>query len=477
MKHFLITLLALLPTCACAQIPDCSQGTCAGMGAPTIACHPGNKYAQMDSAGTNWTCTGIPPSWVRDAGGSGGGNSVTLENVYSAPGSFTFATALNSVFPQVTCYTRVGGGYGPATVTAAPIDANDTSITVPSAGDYICSFNSSGTLIPPAGDFSVAVSPTSKTFEPTMQGTQSPTFTVNQSITGSYSGTATYTSSGLASGMTGVYSPTTITGAGSNTLTVSFPFSQTPATTSFTVQGSDGTHTHTANPSLTVGNINSGLVDCWPMTDGTGSALADGCSTSNAALLFTGGFTWQTNYTLPGTTLLNSNAYFVGSNQTATNFTGATAFSISTWVGSSNFAAGSQAIISTLNPAASFIGWELETDAGGHPHGFLVNTYPSNAIETASTAVLSAGLHYVVVTYDGSKTAAGVKFYIDGVLGTNGTPTADTLTGSIANTLPVTILARNNGTDAFIGVEAFTRLYNRALSQADITNYFTAGPR
>lgn len=77
----------------------------------------------------------------------GGGSSVTLENVYSAPGAFTFAHNLNSVFPQVTCYTRVSGStYSYASWTASPVDANDTSIGVPSAGDYICAFSATGGL-------------------------------------------------------------------------------------------------------------------------------------------------------------------------------------------------------------------------------------------------------------------------------------------------------------------------------------------
>lgn len=436
---------------------------------------PGTSYYNV--ASNTFRC--YTTAWAAcGGGGGGGGSSITIENIYASPGSFTFAHHLNSVFNQVHCITRTGvSTYGPATWTDYPVDASDTAVIVPAAGDYICSFNSSGTLAPPTGDFSVAVSPSSKTYEPTMSGTQSPTFAVTQTATGGYSGTATYTASGLASGMSGVYSPTSITGSGSSSLTVSFPSTQAPATTSFTVQGSDGTHTHTASPTLTVGNMNIGLADCWPMTDGTGVAFADSCNTSNTLTLVAGGFTWQANYTLPGSTALLTTGYFSGANQTATNFTGATAFSVSTWIGNSTWTGGSRAVMSTLDPSSSFAGWELEVDAAGAPHAFLINTYPSNAIETAGNTGMSTGLHYVVETYDGSKTAAGVKFYVDAVLQTNVTPIADTLTGSIANTKPVTVGGRTNGTDLLAGVEAFTRLYSRALTQTDVTNYFTAGPR
>lgn len=473
-----------------------------GHGAPSFNCAINDQYNDLDS-GLAWKCGPTANTWkpnpqslpwvtptsgncpvgngvtfVSSPCGSGGGSSVTLENVYSAPGVFTFAHNLNSTFNQVHCVTLTGAStYAPATWTDFPVDANDTTVTVPSAGTYICSFNSSGSFTPPTQSFSVATSPTSQTYEPTMTGTQSPTFTVNQTGTGGYSGTATYSTSGLASGMTGVFSPTTITGTGSNTLTVSFPASQAAATTSFNATGNDGTNSHSANPSLTVGNINSGLVECWPMTDGSGSTFADGCGTSNTQTVTFGTLTWGSNAGLPGSTpTFNGGTYTSGANQTATNFTGATAFSVSSWVDLTMIDVNERTIISTLDAANNFIGWEFSSSSTQHLELFIVNTYPSNAIQVDSSTTLTTGLHYVVATYDGSKTAAGVKIYIDGVLNTNTVP-EDTLTGSAANTKPAFFGARTNGTDQWVGVIAYTRIYNRVLSQTDITNYFNAGAR
>lgn len=436
---------------------------------------PGTMYYNVvDGKFHCWTASLTWNDSCNGGGSGGGGSSITLENTYNAPGSFTFAHNLASLFPQVTCYTRTGGSYGPATYSVTPIDVNDTSITVPSAGDYICAFSS---VTAPVPGFSIAVAPTTQLYEPTMTGTQSPTYAVSQTASGSYSGTVTYSTSGLASGMTGVYSPTTITGAGSNTLTVNFPAAQAAATTSFNVNGTDGTTSHSANPSITVGNINQGLLDCWPMTDGSGTTFADGCATSNTATLAAGSLTWQANFSLPGlTALMSPTAYLTGANQTTTNITGATAFSVTSWVGSTSWGGGSRAVISSLDTANNFVGWELEIDAAGAPHAFLINTYPSNAIETACNTGMSAGEHYVAWTYDGSKTATGNKFYIDGVLCTN-TVTLNVLTGSIVNTKNVAIGARTNGTDALDAVESSTRLYNRVLSQTDINNYLAAGAR
>lgn len=69
-----LILLFLFPMAAFAQqglissIPDCSAGFCSGLGVPTFHCNTGQKYAQIDNAGTNFTCTGIPPQWTQDKG-------------------------------------------------------------------------------------------------------------------------------------------------------------------------------------------------------------------------------------------------------------------------------------------------------------------------------------------------------------------------------------------------------------------------
>lgn len=70
--------LLLLAVCLCpismwaqqaslSPIPDCSSGYCSGLGVPVFRCNPGWHFAQMDNPGINWTCTGIPPSWVKDS--------------------------------------------------------------------------------------------------------------------------------------------------------------------------------------------------------------------------------------------------------------------------------------------------------------------------------------------------------------------------------------------------------------------------
>lgn len=408
----------------------------------------------------------------------GAGATATLENVYTAPGSFTFAHNLNSLFYQAHCWTRSGGSsYAPATWSDNPIDVNDANVTVPSAGDYICSFNAAAAI---AAGFTVAVSPSTLLYEPTMSGTQNPTFTVNQSASGGYTGTATYSTSSLASGMTGAFSPTTITGTGSNTLTLSFPATQTPASTTFNIAGNDGTNTHTVSPTITVGNINEGMIECWAGTDGSGNSFADSCGTGNTQTLQAGSLAWGTNAGFPGSTAtFSGGAYLAGTNQTATNFSGAMPFSVSAWL---NLAGASgTTVISTLDTTNNFVGWELalQVSPDYHEHAFLINSYPTNALEVGtSNCALGVGNHFVVMTYSAAtKTSSDVVFYLDGAVCTNATPVENSLSGSIVNTKNATLGARTDGSSNFSGILAYTRIYNRVLSSTDVTNYFNAGAR
>jgi hypothetical protein len=108
-----------------------------------------------------------------------------------------------------------------------------------------------------------------------------------------------------------------------------------------------------------------------------------------------------------------------------------------------------------------------------------VNTYPTNALAIESLAAPFTGgtVHYLVATYDGSKVQAGVKLYIDGVI-TTSTPDTITLTGASNNTVNPFIGARKDGSVPIgTSVIAYTRIYNRVLSQTDITNYYLAGAR
>lgn len=83
--------------------------------------------------------------------------------------------------------------------------------------------------------------------------------------------------------------------------------------------------------------------------------------------------------------------------------------------------------------AAAFPGWETFVNSDGTPHVRLINNIASNYLGVKTDGaykICDGSPHIVTITYDGSSTPGGVKFYVDGVLLTNSTE-ANTLSASI----------------------------------------------
>lgn len=96
------------------------------------------------------------------------------------------------------------------------------------------------------------------------------------------------------------------------------------------------------------------------------------------------------------------------------NFASDKSFSISVWVKPAS--ADGMAILSKMDESQSYRGYDLLL-SGGKVEMHLVHKWPENAIKiSANTPVSVNEWHHIVATYDGSKTAAGVKLYIDSKL-------------------------------------------------------------
>ncbi len=115
-------------------------------------------------------------------------------------------------------------------------------------------------------DFSLALTPTSATVAPGAAAT----FTVATSKINNSNQSISLSVSGLPSGVTGSFSPTTVTAGGSATLTLSASASATGSGT-FTVTGTAGASTHTTSGSLTVSGGGGG----------GGNTLTNGVPVSN----------------------------------------------------------------------------------------------------------------------------------------------------------------------------------------------------
>jgi Alpha-L-arabinofuranosidase B, catalytic len=91
-------------------------------------------------------------------------------------------------------------------------------------------------------------------------------------------------------------------------------------------------------------------------------------------------------------------------------------------------------ILCNVSTAPAFKGWELMINSSGRPAVRIINNIagPNFVGVAGDYYVYDGSPHMVTVTYDGSSTAAGVKFYVDGTLVANVIESGgDTLTGTI----------------------------------------------
>ena len=129
-------------------------------------------------------------------------------------------------------------------------------------------------------------------------------------------------------------------------------------------------------------------------------------------------------------------------------------------------------MIGRMDEADQHRGWDLGI-VGGKLWAHVVHAWPKNALKVTSKASIPPNeWHHVMVTYDGSSTAAGLKLYI------NGKPqevdvNADTLKDSIRTKTPSYLGKRSAGAP-FHGVVDDVRIYDRFLTSTEVADL--AGP-
>jgi len=100
----------------------------------------------------------------------------------------------------------------------------------------------------PTPDFSLGLKPATQAI---LQGV-STTYTATVSPLNGFTGTVSLVAHGLPSGVTAAFSPPTVSGSGSSTLTVSTSISTLPGTYTLSVVGTSGSLSHSATVTLTV---------------------------------------------------------------------------------------------------------------------------------------------------------------------------------------------------------------------------------
>jgi kumamolisin len=193
------------------------------------------------------------PASVSVAAGSTGSSTITS----TVSGGFDSAVTLTAsglptgVTAAFSPASITGSGSSTLTFTVGSTAAAGTySITVTGTSGSMTETTTVSLTVTSAvtAGFSVSASPSSLSVARSGSGT----VTVTTAVTGGFSGAITLSASGLPSGVTATFSPASITGAGSSTLTLKASSSAAIGSSTVTITAKSGSTTHTATVTLTV---------------------------------------------------------------------------------------------------------------------------------------------------------------------------------------------------------------------------------
>src|SRR6266436_5043865 len=255
-----------------------------------------------------------------------------------------------------------------------------------------------------------------------------------------------------------------VTGAGPN-----YTFSWTTTTSS------NGAHTLSArardgagntalapNVGVTVSNsAPSGLVAAYSFNEGTGTTVSD--SSGNNLLGTIVGATWTTGGRYGNALSFNGISSYVDlGNPTALQLTGS--MTLEAWVNAAANPADDGQIVAKSNGTG---GWEFKTspDTGPETFGVAVSGSSGSNTQRYSTTVRALSTWYHVAGVYNASTGT-LDIYVNGVLN-NGTLRGTIPNGQFNQSVNVNI-GRRTGGFYFSGIIDEIRIYNRALSQAEI---------
>jgi hypothetical protein len=236
-----------------------------GSGSVTVAGYGGNPAAVSVSGGT-----GVFYDVAVGRGSAWSSLSITVCNLGTGGNSLSW---FNGTTWQPFSSQTYDSGSG---CVAASI-SNATSPTLAAlTGTVIAAVNVG------AGDFSIGVSPTTAI----LNGDTSIDYTVTLTSSGGFSAPVSLSVSGLPAGVTGQFSPSTVTPTGTASLILTSPSSFTSGLASFTVNATGGGKTHTAGGSV---NMEVGLVPlCFGEMSGTVTDSVSGLPVQGAKISYSG---------------------------------------------------------------------------------------------------------------------------------------------------------------------------------------------
>ena len=203
-------------------------------------------------ANPDFSLTATPASQSIDQGASGNYTAtVTPSGGFNGTVNFSVSGLPTGASATFTPASVTGSGSSTMAVTVASTTATGSyPLTITGTSGTIV-HTAAVTLVvtaPPPPDFSLTASPGSQSVQ---QGT-STTYTATVTPSNGYNGTVTFSVTGLPSGATSAFAPTSVVGSGNSTLTVSTASTTPAGSYTLTITGSDGTLTHSSNVTLVV---------------------------------------------------------------------------------------------------------------------------------------------------------------------------------------------------------------------------------
>lgn len=223
---------------------------------------------------------------------------------------------------------------------------------------------------------------------------------------------------------------------------------------------------------------NLGLIGYWSMEDGTGTQATDFSGGGSAGTLTGNAVSWVNGKRGKGLSFGGSDDYVNMGNVLDFERTDTRSFAF--WINVAAAPSAHNIFASKIGDASAYRGFDIGVrgDVAGDPLEFeLRGSADSNWLTIRATPPAWDGnWHHVVMTYSGNSAPSGVKIYFDGTLLSN-TTDADTLASSIGNTgsfvlgaFDETLLSAD-----FTGSLDEFRIYNRVLTQAEVTALYNSG--
>ncbi len=253
-----------------------------------------------------------------------------------------------------------------------------------------------------------------------------------------------------------------VTGAGP-TYTFSWDSSGTsngPHTISATAFDGANNQATATNVNVTVSNV-SGLVAAYAFNEGTGTTVTD-LSGNNITGTIVGATWTNTGKYGKALTFNGASAYVDLGNPTALQLTGS--MTVEAWVNAAANPADDGQIVAKSNGTA---GWQFKTSPDTGPHTFGIGVSPTSTTITqrySNTARVLNTWYHVAGVYDAA--AGTLNIYVNGVLDSG--VILGTVPGSQFNQAVNVNIGRRTGGFYFNGTIDEVRIYNRALTAAQI---------